>query len=154
MKTSNLLFGRIAVKNGFCTQDEIDEALLKLHDSKERGDTITLGEILKDKSILTDGQVLEILNTQLKTVADREDRLFGQLAVCNEFCTAGEIKECLALQKKYKKRKKVPRIGELLVKKGFLTEQERDALVHTQRRLQDLMYWKHIEANWQRSREH
>lgn len=154
-KSPKLLFGQLAVEKGYCTQEQLDEALQELISRAVRGDTVNLGTVLVEKNILTGDQVREILKLQQATNIRKEDSLFGKLAVYHEFCESEDIAEARSEQEDaIRKKTTVKRIGEILVKNGKLTPQQRDAIITLQFRIKDPDYWKSMEADWQRSREH
>lgn len=60
-----VLFGKMAVRQGLATQEEVDEALRL---QAQPGEKRSLGEILVSKNYLTAVQVTELLGRQLKKV--------------------------------------------------------------------------------------
>ncbi len=155
MSYPKLLFGQIAVEKSFCSEEDLQKAVENLISQAVRGDTVNLGTIMVEMKLLTDEQVMQILQIQRGSEVREEDKLFGKLAVYHEFCADDDVVECRAIQKDFARQKKsVPRIGELLVKHGKITAQERDAIVSLQFRIKDPDYWKNMEADWQRTREY
>jgi hypothetical protein len=155
MDTPKLLFGQIAVEKRFCTQEQLDQAMKTFIESARRGYTDNLGKVMVALKILTEKQVVEILKIQQAREVGEEDRLFGKLAVQNGFCKEEDIAWALEQQKERVSRKKAAlRIGELLVKKGKMKSQERDAILLLMARLNNPNFWKPFESEWQKTQEY
>ena len=52
---------------------------------------------------------------------DDQDAFFAQIAVREGLVTADQVDECLAEQKSWPPGRPVPRIGELMASKGYLS---------------------------------
>jgi len=90
------LFGQIAVRLGFLSQDQLHESLREQQDGAAAGSSLLLGQILLRKNYLTVDQFLEILHRQNKEVArcpkcgafyDVHGRHVGTKFVCSK-CNA------------------------------------------------------------------
>jgi len=124
-----ILFGLIAVKEGFLTQELLDQALdIQERSTSTRG--VTLGHILVELGFLKAEQVHQIVAIQNRNLAQRDpntgeqraDSLFGRLAVKCGFTTADRMHECVRLQAELARKGSPARLGRLLVDKGWLTE--------------------------------
>ena len=125
--SGELLFGKIALGEGFCTQAQIDECTrLQLQLQSPHQPAPRLGDLLLEKGFLTPEQharVLEIQKQNLDLVDPlikkrKEAVLFGKLAVKQGLVTPDEVHECLRLQAEPGETRS---LGEILVAKGFLT---------------------------------
>jgi protein-arginine kinase activator protein McsA len=125
--SGELLFGKIALGEGFCTQAQIDECTrLQLQLQSPHQPAPRLGDLLLEKGFLTPEQharVLEIQKQNLDLVDPlikkrKEAVLFGKLAVKQGLVTPDEVHECLRLQAEPGESRS---LGEILVAKGFLT---------------------------------
>ncbi len=131
---SDLLFGKIAVAKGYCTQAQVDECVLM--QSYEESPP-PLGDILLYKGYITSEQHAEILAAQAgqlatedpATRAPKDAVLFGKLAVREKFLTQDQLNECLRLQAKEGETRS---LGEIMVAKGYLTPQQVKALLSRQ----------------------
>ncbi|MDI6732836.1 MAG: hypothetical protein QME51_01035 [Planctomycetota bacterium] len=124
----DLVFGEIAVKSHFVTQEQLNECL-----EKQRNNTKwnSLGAILVEKNYLTPHQLQFILNIQkrnweLKAHQSRkvkQDNLFGRLVIRLGFATDRQVEESLGMQLIVNDGQPL-RLGEIMVKKGFITEEQ------------------------------
>lgn len=134
----DLLFGKLAVGMGFCTQEAVEGCLLVQSGSPDR---IPLGRVLVDEGYLTEAQHSEILAAQRRNMnaidpllkKQRESVLFGKLAVREGLLSAVQANECLAAQAKASDGRS---LGEIMVQKGYLTSaQVRELLAKQQKRI-------------------
>ena len=124
--SGELLFGKIAVAQKFCSQAHVDECgRLQLQLQSPHQPSPKLGEILLDKGFLTREQhdrVLELQRQNLESVDPlvkrrKEAYLFGKLAVREGLATREEVHECLALQAQAGETRS---LGEIMLQKGYL----------------------------------
>ncbi|HXX93487.1 MAG TPA: FHA domain-containing protein [Planctomycetota bacterium] len=120
-----LLFGIIALQSGRLTREGLDLALA------EQGKTAApLGEICRQRGLLSTNQVHRILEVQREgALAEAETRL-GILAVRNGFVAEEALGSALDRQ-----RLAARRLGEILLDDGRLTSQALQALLSAQSRL-------------------
>lgn len=121
------LFGKIALAQGYCTQDQIDECLsVQLRSQSPQRPAPPIGQLLVEKGYLNAEQIETILQIQ-KQNADlsdpaarkrKESVLFGKLAVREGLTTDDKVNECLRLQDREGETRT---LGEILVAKGYLS---------------------------------
>ena len=120
---SDLLFGKIAVVQGFCSKAQVDHFL----DIQSRSEQpIPLGRFLIDEGVITEEQHSKILQIQRKNLrvidpvqkASRETFLFGKLAVREGYLSEAQVNECLRLQALDDETRS---LGEIAVALGHLT---------------------------------
>jgi hypothetical protein len=119
----DLLFGKIAIGEGFCTQAQIDECVRVQSYSK---DHTALGEILLFKGYITAVQHAKVLEHQKKNLQAvdplakkrREAQLFGKLAVREGLMTEDQVNDCLREQGMEGETRT---LGEIMVANGYLT---------------------------------
>jgi hypothetical protein len=125
--SGELLFGKIALGEGFCTQAQIDECTrLQLQLQSPHQPAPRLGDLLLEKGYLTPEQHAKILEIQKQNLdlvdplikKRKEAVLFGKLAVKQGLVTPDEVHQCLRLQAEPGETRS---LGEILVAKGFLT---------------------------------
>jgi hypothetical protein len=134
--TTELLFGRIAVLWGFCSDDEVAVCVTEQQKLRSTGTDAILGEVMLRTGVLSFEQVNEVLRTQHFTEAQNLDRSFGKLAVKNGIIGEDDVRDCLARQDSlFQQNKPVPRLGEMLVQEGKMTVQEMEAILYAQERL-------------------
>jgi transcription elongation factor Elf1 len=125
--SGELLFGKIAVREGFCKQAQVDEGIrLQLQLQSPHQPAPKIGEILLERGHITPEQharVLEIQKQNLDLVdplvrQHKESVLFGKVAVKQGLVTQEELNECLRIQADEGERRS---LGEILIEKGYLT---------------------------------
>jgi DNA-directed RNA polymerase subunit RPC12/RpoP len=135
---TDLLFGKLALRQAYCTKEQIDRCLAI---QSTRKDGTPLGRVLVAEGYLTEGQHSEILSLQRKhastEAADatklRESALFGKLAAREGLLTDAEVDECLREQAAEGGKKS---LGEVMIGKGYLTgEQVKSLLAKQQKRI-------------------
>jgi len=122
----DLLFGKVALRKGMITQQQLDECL-KVQDSTDGPQLI--GMILLEKGFITKDQLREVLEYQKENAqkpalgADEQksDIAFGFLAVRKGFTTLNRVYECVREQARTAKMGLFFRLGEIFVNKGYLT---------------------------------
>lgn len=136
------LFGKIAIAQGYCTQDQLDEALnVQIAGQTPHRPARRIGEILVEKGYLSAEQLETVLRIQRQNadLSDpqarkrKESVLFGKLAVREGFTTEERVAEGLRLQDREGESRT---LGEILLAKGYLTlEQVKDLLARQLKRL-------------------
>ena len=125
--SGDLLYGKIALTEKFCTQSQIDECTrLQLQLQSPHQPAPRLGDLLIEKGYITPSEharVLEIQQQNMDLVDPlvkkrKESILFGKLAIKQGLVTPDEVNTCLRLQAEPGESRS---LGEILVAKGFLT---------------------------------
>jgi PAS domain S-box-containing protein len=136
---SEVLFGKIAVLMRFATSEQIDECAREQRESKTGG---KMGTRLVQKGYLTAAQKEIILNIQQKNFSQPSphdpskalaDTILGGLAVTSGALTESQLNECLREQALLESEGKPMLLGELLVRKGYMTTAEILKLISAQR---------------------
>ncbi len=124
-----LRFAQIAVKNRLITEKDAQSCIKLALKRQRQGHDPVLSEILIERKLLTARDVKSIVNAQTFKEQRLWDKLYGRIALKNQFVNLEQIDECLAIQKKrYLGGKDFPRIAELLLQKGYLTRSENRAI--------------------------
>ena len=121
------LLGTLAVERGWVKNEDVQLALVNQKSGK------FFGQILLEKQLITKDQLNELLKLQQEAEIRNEDFLFGQIAVHNRFIKAEDVIIGLEEQKAIKFRKS---LGKIFVEKKLLTEQQCDAILASQKRIQ------------------
>ncbi len=139
----DILLGRIALAGGLITRKQLDECLSQL-DERESDSLVA---ILLRNNYLTRNQVESILEIQGRdpgremptTPEDTRQMyenssmpLFGKVVLKQNLATKRQVKECLKIQRELEMEGKVYRLGELMVKKGYLDREEVQKILRTQ----------------------
>lgn len=134
-----MLFGRIAVRKGFITEEQLRECV---EQQKSEGEERLIGVILREKQYITREQLREIIEHQKRNIRrpatdpeeQKSDIAFGFIAVKKKYTTLDRVYECVREQARAAKLGLFFRLGEVFVKKGYLTsEQVKDILRHQNR---------------------
>ena len=125
-------FGRIAIKNNLLTIDQVRDALRKQEYIYKKSNYIVLiGDLLVDSGALKERYRDAILKRQNRLNIDAQMRKsFGYIAINKGYITREQLNEALELQaEQYKKDRSVVFLGDVLVKQGLLTSDQRDDVV-------------------------
>src|SRR5436190_19237434 len=134
--------GKLAVQKGRITPEQLQQALEEQRLGVQRGrkKPRRLGVILASRHLLTDDQVLELLEEQEAHVAAqeqrrREDRLLGQILIDGGFAESDKVEACLRIQEEsiLYGAEEIPLLGELLLEKGFATAEGIEEALDLQR---------------------
>lgn len=137
------LLGEAALKKGLLTPEQLRQALAEQAQGLARGRLRPrrLGVILAEKKFLTDPQVFALLDEAEKRLAEEEvsrdhDTLLGRILVDAALVRAEHVAECLLIQSEAVDGQPgpAPRLGELLVQKGYASPREINQALELQNR--------------------
>lgn len=122
-----MLFGRLAVLHGLMEEKNLDECLKTQAAGKSPR---PLADIILEKGFLSNTQVanLKRLASQDLTVkrpaTGPDTERFGRIALAKDWITTDQLAECLSLQRRMMGHNLHPNIGDVLVQKGYLEEDQ------------------------------
>lgn len=127
------LFGTIALRSNLIRQADLSKALA-IQEAQTGAERMPLGQILVAMGALRPIDVKHIRD--MVTLMHQRSRRarFGLAVIQNGFATHDQVIECLKIQGK---TKGVKRIGEILVERRIITEQQCNALVRGLQRLEE-----------------
>ena len=129
----DLLLGRVALERRLITPEQLREALTERALSVSRGRKVPrpIGAILASKKHLSDAQVVALTAELESRIAQeeegrRKDAFLGQILVDADLVAPGHVEECLFDQaERWKEGESpLPRLGDLLVLKGYATRDD------------------------------
>ena len=131
---SDLLFGKIAIVQGFCSKAKVDHCVKRQARSNR---PMPLGRHLVDEGVITEEQHSKVLEIQRRNLrardpvqkTSRETVLFGRLAVREGYLSEVQVNECLRLQGLDDETRP---LGEIAVALGHLTSDQVKALLSRQ----------------------
>jgi hypothetical protein len=134
---TDLLLGQIALEKGFISQDQLDECL-RLQEKQPQWKQ--LGMILLDRQFISEEDLdiaLEIQRKSLEKNIDNtelklKDVLFGRIVVSNRLATQGQVNECLREQERIERMGMFLRLGEIMVRKGYILEDNMNQILSYQ----------------------
>ncbi|MBI2900024.1 MAG: protein kinase [Planctomycetes bacterium] len=115
--------GELAVRQQFLSREELDMAM---EAQKLASPPRPLTEILLEMQLVTQTQLDRLLRIREKPTeqATAINDLFGRLAVQLEFATQEQVEEALAEQRVQEARGQRMRLGQIMLKKRFLTTEQ------------------------------
>lgn len=135
-KSIDLLFGNIAVDWCLLTEEQLKEVIRIQEEESKKGVEKRIAQICLEKKLLSENEVKKILAEQKFIRVNEEAKIYGSIAIKNRFVTIEQVKECLRYQTEcYRMGKEIPRIGEILILKGYITPQQNLAILKAQMRL-------------------
>ena len=126
------LFGELAITLFMTTRRELERALSAQEQARQAGSDPSLGEVMVGLDMLKQEQVQAVLKAQEVYDEETVETLYGRLAVKNKFLSRSDLQAALRVQARTGRRL---RIGEVLVKKDYLTWEQHDALLRAQERI-------------------
>jgi hypothetical protein len=142
-RESDLLLGKLAIERGWITYDQLNACIQQQEREMLEGDPEAtvgrrmgarpLGVIMTSKGLLNDQQLLDLYDEQHKRIdalrafrlIEKSEKMLGHLLIEQNKATQNQINKCLEVQRKRAEQgvSPVPRLGEILVEHGFVTEE-------------------------------
>lgn len=124
----DLIFGDIAIRSRLVTEERVAECIKIQQSLKEWK---PLGVVLMEKGYITLVQLQTLVDIQKRNIEAKairarrlkEDNIFGKIALRLGFTSEKQVDECLGVQLEMADDYPL-RLGEIMVKKGFLTEEQ------------------------------
>jgi serine/threonine protein kinase len=134
----DLLLGRIAVREGVLTREQLYDCLT----AQERNPARKIGQIMVARGYLKQADVDRLLQIQARAVGEvpaARGALLGRILIDRGLATEFQVNECLRMQGRLIDLgiAPLPRLGEILVKRGYI---KRDA-VETALQFQNLLFY-------------
>lgn len=130
--SADQLFGEIAIRLFFCTRRDLERGLKAQHEAREAGSDPQIGDVLRALGILTQDQVEAVLKAQDVFDLQNVETLYGRIALRNKFIRPADLEDAMKVQQKTGRRL---RMGEILVKRGYLTWEQHESILRLQERL-------------------
>lgn len=133
--SEDLLVGKLALKLGFVTQEQVDACVRR---QAALSPAPPLGELLIREGHINREQLDRILAEQKKNLAAmdpaqkkrREDAIFGKLVVKKDLAGQEQVNECLRIQAGPEGRDRG--LGEIMVDRGYLSREQVKEILATQ----------------------
>lgn len=146
LSQTDLALAKLAVELRVVTQAQVEACLREASDDPPGvpPSAWPLGDLLVRRGFLSpdDRQRVEGAWSQrtASAVARKEDILFGRICVVKKYASPAEVSECLELQKRLASRRgtgdpmTAPRIGELMIERGYLSPDQVKEVLREQRK--------------------
>ncbi len=122
----SLLTGQLTVTAGRISPEHLAESI------RER-DGQRIGDKLVAHDLISREELERLLARRDSSQASLEETVLGELAVRNAFVTREQLEECLAEQEDSRNTTGTPpRLGEILVARGLISQPDVEALLHRQ----------------------
>ncbi len=127
---SGSLFGTIAIAAGYLTEEKLKLLLEAQAEERKAGLSVPLGELARERRIMTADQVQRTMLVQEFTLLRESGRRFGARAVKAGFVTEEQVARALETQKKeYQAKSRVPAsLEETLLGMGAITKAQVESL--------------------------
>ncbi len=137
--SEELLFGTIAVREGFATPAQIDECVRVQQDRAATGAPAKLGLLMIERGFMSNEQVAAILEIQKRRpkiidATPQRGGLFGQLCLDGGYIEVTKLQECLAEQETLAKKGAPAMLGQIMLRKGFISTDQFLGVLKLQRR--------------------
>ncbi len=132
-KDREALFGRVAVELELVSKEQVRKALKTQGDLRQKGKDVRLGEILIKQGALSFHDKIQVLSEQIRVNCERDERRFGTLALEAGMISELQLGRALETQARSDPGAR-PKIGDVLVGMGALSENQKSALLRAQRR--------------------
>ncbi|MBV8880066.1 MAG: response regulator [Planctomycetaceae bacterium] len=134
----DMLFGRLAVRQGLATREQVREAL----SIQDRDPSRRIGDLLFERFYLSASGQERLLDLQVQAFGgpDNSGELLGRLVVERRLATEFQVRDALRMQGRMVEAglSPVPRLGEILVKRDVLTREALAAALE----LQNFMHYR------------
>ncbi len=128
--------GQLAVRLQMLTQAQVQTALAQADEAASPKQQP--GQLFLELGLLKKNQLNYLLRVMDFAAERLADRRFGDIAIARGWVTQEQIEAVFKRQEQhFAKQQQAVMIGELLVREGLLTEEQRDAILHEQRRLRE-----------------
>lgn len=124
---SLLMLGNLALEKSLITSEQLNSAL-----EEQKIAPALLGEIFLKRKLITRNQLKVLLDIHNLKIFYYDSIKFGFLVIINKLATDDNIRNALELQKKSPNK---ILIGEILIREGMITVEQRDAILKSQKRL-------------------
>lgn len=127
---SSKLFGTIAIAAGYLTEAKLKTLLEAQAEEQKAGLSVPLGELARERRLMTADQVQRTLLVQEFTLLRESGKRLGARAVKKGFSTEEQVAQALEEQRKeYQTKSRVPpRLEEILLAQGAITKGQLESL--------------------------
>ena len=145
MEPKDVILGNVAVERGWLDREELIDCLKECGvpspDPPAAGSTSPLSRVLVRRRLIPEDE-LDMLRAEISKVLERgadstldgeEDLMLAQFLRSAGQVSEEQLDEALALQRDFEERDAVPRLGEILLEKGYVTLSALEDALHAQR---------------------
>ena len=134
---ADIQFGELAIKHKLISRAQHDEALelLKKLEAQLKSQGLLkkkrprLVDVLVQKKMINGSQAKSVENARLYRQMRLDDKLYGRVAIKSKLAKPAQVEKALEAQKKaYLDKDEPPRVADYLMKKGWLTEDQHQAI--------------------------
>jgi serine/threonine protein kinase/formylglycine-generating enzyme required for sulfatase activity len=126
---SDILFGKIVVKNGLAPLAAVQECLQIQETSRQRGVLMTLPEVLVARAAISEEQARLASRAQALTQLQRSESIYAKICHERSLVPFAVLQDCFAEQKK---RRFSVRISQLLIERNLITAEQNEEVMEEQ----------------------
>jgi pSer/pThr/pTyr-binding forkhead associated (FHA) protein len=129
-KERDLTVCRLGLKNHLLTHKEIRKLIDLQKNSARDGKATHLTDLLVSEKLLTKENIEKLLQEHEYNKVRHKDIHFSKIVLGQSMASPENVEECLVLQDRYfHETGQVPRLGEILVQKGYLTVRQNNKVI-------------------------
>ncbi|MBI3723130.1 protein kinase [bacterium] len=126
---SDILFGKIVVKNGLAPLATVQECLQIQEASRARGIVLSLPEVLVARAVITEEQARLASRAQALTQLQRAESIYAKIVHERGLVAFPVLQECFSVQKE---RRFTVRIGQILLERRLLSPEQNAEITEEQ----------------------
>jgi tRNA A-37 threonylcarbamoyl transferase component Bud32 len=126
---SDILFGKIVIKNGLAPATVVQECLQIQENSRARGVVMTLPEIMVARAAITEEQARLASRAQALTQLQRAEAIYAKIVHEKSLVPFATLQELFAIQKQ---RRFSVRVSQLLLERRLITPDQNDEVMEEQ----------------------
>ncbi len=126
---SDILFGKIVIKNGLAPAPVVQECLQIQENSRARGVVMTLPEIMVARAAITEDQARLASRAQALTQLQRAEAIYAKIVHEKGLVPFPTLQELFAIQKQ---RRFSVRVSQLLLERRLITPDQNDEVMEEQ----------------------
>ncbi len=140
----DLLFARLALQRNLITREQLREALMEQAVAARYGEYVFLGDLLREKGFVTPEQWKALVAVEETTKVLRQDLLFAKTGLRIGKLVRDHVDGALSEQRAAVEegRTPVPRLGEILLRRGWLTAPDSVAILAATEALEEKLLKK------------
>lgn len=122
---TDILFGTLAIRNGFVNQEQLDQALEIQRMVRRDGVEVPIGEVLVEMEALNPRQVDAVLQGQKFMKARWRGMAVAKAALDNNLAPKAAVEAALEFQKdEFRKTKQILEVQDILAEQGAITRRD------------------------------
>src|SRR3954468_1589737 len=123
---SDILFGKIVIKNNLAQLGVVQECLKIQEQSRQRGVVMTLPEVMVARAVISEDQARLASRAQALTQLQRAESIYAKICHEKKLVPFKTLQDCFAQQKE---RRFSVRISQLLLERHLITHDQNEEIM-------------------------